>query len=311
MKIYLAPLEGVTDNIYRNTFYRCYGGVDKMFTPFLSPNSTKKFPLKEWENIDPEINDTALVVPQLLCCDSEHFLWAAEEIAGLGFKEINLNLGCPSGTVVAKKKGSGFLFYSDELDRFLYDIYEGADKLGIELSVKTRIGKVDESEWEEILKTYNKYPISELTVHPRLTKDFYKGEIRMKSFEYAYENSRNPLVYNGDLNSVKDIRKIESEYPGCTAVMLGRGLIAHPNLAREAAGKEKSPVSFREFHDELFRQYENRLSGETPLLHRMKEMWTFWKEELCDTPEKEKVLKSLMKAKRLGDYKAFMQQLMN
>ncbi|MCF0130279.1 MAG: tRNA-dihydrouridine synthase family protein, partial [Pseudobutyrivibrio sp.] len=266
MNIYLAPLEGITDNIYRNTFYRLYGGVTRMYTPFLSPNSTEKFPAREWDNIDPAINDSDIIVPQLLTCNSQHFLWAAKEICGLGFKEINLNLGCPSGTVVAKKKGSGLLYYPWELDIFLQEIFEGAYNLGQNISIKTRIGKNSCEEWPEILDIFKKYPVSELIIHPRLTCDFYKGPLHMECFDAAYSQCKYPVVYNGDIKSLADIDKISASYPDCSALMIGRGLIENPAMLSDAS------TTLKEFHDELVIQYQKRLSGEMPLLHRMKEM---------------------------------------
>jgi tRNA-dihydrouridine synthase len=309
-KIYLAPLEGVTDSIYRNTFMKYYGGVDKVYTPFISPNSTFKFTTREFKDIDPEKNDVSITVPQLLTNNSEHFLWAVKEIAALGFKEINFNLGCPSGTVVAKKKGSGLLYYPAELDKMLYEVFEGLPA-GVEISVKTRLGKNEPEEFYEILDIYNKYPISELTIHPRIQSDYYKEPVRPEFFDYAVAHSRAPLVYNGDINTIANIKTFEEKYDSVSALMLGRGLIANPELAqwyKKSLDDNSHPDlnTFKDFHDDLLSQYTEILSGEKPVLHRMKEFLFYWQQLF---PNQEKTIKKLRKANRLAEYKSLADSL--
>ena len=313
-KIYLAPLEGVTDSIYRNTFERYYGGVDKYFTPFISPNSTFKFTTREFKDIDPEKNDINKTVPQILTNNSEHFLWAVNEMAALGYKEINYNLGCPSGTVVAKKKGSGLLFYPEELDKLLYEVFEGLPS-GVEISIKTRLGKSEPEEFYEILDIYNKYPISELTIHPRIQTDFYKEPIRPKFFECAVEHSKAPLVFNGDVTSIEGIKDTYRKYDNLNAVMIGRGLIANPGLAigykkglADADDIKLDLVLFKKFHDDLLNQYTEILSGEKPVLHRMKEFLSFWQ---INFPDEEKLIKKLRKANRISEYRDYFNQLIS
>lgn len=305
--IYFAPLEGITDTIFRRTFDRYYGGVDKYFTPFLSPNETRKFTSREWNHIDPDKNHVSRTVPQLLTKNPEHFLWASQTIVPLGYREINLNLGCPSGTVVAKKKGSGLLYYPEELDRFLYDIFEGRAKSGLDfdISVKTRLGKNDPEEFYQILDIYNKYPISQLIIHPRVQAQFYKGCVREEYFSYATNHTNIPLVYNGDLKRVEDIKNCFARYQAIDTVMIGRGLLSNPELALKAAKKLPLDVGFDycrfwDFHDDLLAQYAKALSGDTPLLHRMKEFWVYWEELFLG---KEKEIKKLRKSKWLGEYK--------
>ena len=308
-KIYLAPLEGVTDSIFRNTFAKYYGGIDKYFTPFLSPTSTFKFTTREFKDIDPEKNDITTTVPQLLTNKAEHFLWATHEIASLGFKEINFNLGCPSGTVVAKKKGSGLLYYPEELDKMLYEIFSGL-KDDVQISIKTRLGKLEPEEFYEILDIYNKYPVSELTIHPRVQKDFYREPIHPEFFEYALGHSKVPLVFNGDIKTLSDIEGTFAKYPAIDAVMLGRGLISNPSLALEYknVGKDNTPDFdiFKAFHNELLVQYIDVLSGEKPVLHRMKEFWFYWEQAF---PGKEKEIKKLRKSNRIEEYKSYINGL--
>ena len=318
-KIYFAPLEGVTDSIFRNTFENYYGGVDKYFTPFLSPNSTYKFTTREFNQIDPEKNNIETTVPQLLTNDAEHFLWAASEIAALGYREINFNLGCPSGTVVAKKKGSGLLFYTEMLDNMLYKVFEGLEsaccKKGCtapNISIKTRLGKLELDEFYEILDIYNKYPISELTIHPRIQKDFYREPLKPEFFDYAITHSNAPLVFNGDIVTVSDINNTFAKYPSIDAIMIGRGLLANPGLVLAyKKGLEETPLDlkiFKSFHDDLLIQYTDLLSGEKPVLHRMKEFIAYWERNF---PNDTKTIKKIRKANSIPEYKSNISLLFN
>ena len=308
MRIYMAPMEGVTDSIYRNTFREFYGGVDKYFTPFLSPNSTRKFTTREWKEIDPATNDVATTVPQLIGNNAENMLWAMEELANLGYREININLGCPSGTVVSKKKGSGLLYYPEELERLFGELFEGGAKLGLNISVKTRLGKNDPEEFYEILDIYNRYPISELTIHPRIQSDFYKGQVRREYFDYAYEKAKMPLVYNGDLKKAEEVAEVADSYPRLAALMLGRGLVARPWMLAESELTMAGWGKFWNFHDSLLGQYLAALSGQVPLLHRMKEFWAYWDVNFSGA-DCDKLLKKLRKAKKLEEYAGVVEAL--
>lgn len=312
--IYLAPLEGITDNIYRNTFEEYYGGVDKYFTPFLSPCSTFKFTTREFDEIDPKKNNIEDTVPQLLTNNAEHFLWAAKEIIHMGYKEINFNLGCPSGTVVAKKKGSGLLFYPELLDELLFQIFEALPSLCNpgqkipDISIKTRLGKVDPEEFYEILEIFNKYPISEITLHPRIQSDFYREPIRPEYIDYTLTHAKAKIVLNGEITSISDIEKSETAYPDIHAVMIGRAMIANPELAfhYKNGPKEFDMQKFQEFQSVLLSKYEERFSGDKPVLYRMKEFWAFWQQNY---PSEEKVIKNIRKAKTISDYKNALRQL--
>ncbi|MGN1364878.1 MAG: tRNA-dihydrouridine synthase, partial [Victivallis vadensis] len=180
MRMDMAPMEGVTNYVYRWAFAQVYTGIDRYFTPFISPNQNYSFTGKEWNEVNPANNEGMTVVPQLLTNKADHFLWACGELKKLGYQEVNLNLGCPSGTVVAKKKGSGFLTMPRELDQFLEEVFARTE---VKVSVKTRLGKVNPEEFEEILAIYNKYPISELIIHPRVQKEFYKGHAHREWFD--------------------------------------------------------------------------------------------------------------------------------
>ncbi len=341
MKFYYAPLESVTGYPLRNAHHDFFPGVDKYFTPFVSANESGKFTGREGRDIARENNGSLPIVPQLLSKNAEHILWAVNTMYSLGYREINLNLGCPSGTVVAKGKGAGMLRDPEELDSFFFELFERLEKAGyhasrneeiwrsdafdseknivfcednpakiqknVAISVKTRLGIRDAKEAEELIHVFNRYPISELTVHARVLKDMYRNPVNWDGFSSFYENSKIPLVYNGDINSVDDYRKLLSEFPDLPAVMLGRGLVGNPALIREICGGEAiNREELRQYLERLLDNYKKEISGERNILFKMKEEWAYLKRLF---PEGEKFQKDIRKSSSLIEYKAAVRRL--
>ncbi|MEG2120253.1 MAG: tRNA-dihydrouridine synthase family protein, partial [Pseudoflavonifractor sp.] len=297
MRYYFAPMEGVTGYIFRNAHCRWFGGADKYYMPFLSPSQEHSFTRKGFEDLLPEHNRDIPAVPQLLTKRAEDFLWAANELRAMGYGEVNLNLGCPSGTVTAKGKGSGFLAYPEELDQFLDQIFSSAD---VKISVKTRLGTRSEAEFEELLAIYNKYPISELTIHPRVRTDFYKNSVRMDAFASALPKSHNPVCYNGDLTTAQDCRRLAERFPAVGSLMLGRGLCANPGLllqAKGGCGADKDAL--RGFHDEIYSGYIQAFGNRRSAMRRMKELWFYL---LCLFEGSDAYGKKLRKTTEPADY---------
>ncbi len=296
LTLYAAPMEGLTTRLWRQTQQEIFGGVDKYFTPFLSPNANLSFQQKELDEIPGE-KDT---VPQLLTNQGDHFIWAARELKARGYEEVNFNLGCPSGTVTAKRKGAGLLADPEGLERCLDEIFDALPDMRV--SVKTRIGKNDPAEWEGLLTLYSRYPIHELIVHPRIQKEFYRGAVHEEAFAQALAAYTGRLVYNGDLFTAEDVAAFRSRYPQVDTVMTGRGLVADPSLGRQVKGGARaSRQELATFHDTLLERYCRRLSGETSVLHRMRELWNY----LCTGfQETERPLKAIRKAKSLAAYEA-------
>ena len=284
-QLYAAPMEGLTGWLWRRVHHELFGGADKYFTPFLSPNANHSFQAKERDEIEPAHNDGLPVVPQILTNSSEHFIWCARELHARGYGEVNLNLGCPSGTVTGKRKGSGLLAFPDELDRLLGEIFTALPELRI--SVKTRIGKLNPAEWEHLLAIYNRYPIACLTVHPRVRKEKYRGPVHLDVFADALANSRNPVCYNGDLRTVGEVRALEGRFPEVTHVMIGRGLVADPALARKLrGGKGTDREELTDFLAALYQGYTDFYQGQVPTAaQRMREVW-FYLIHLFDDAEK-------------------------
>lgn len=307
----MAPMEGLTGYVYRNAYHKFFRPMDRYFTPFIA---NKKMSNGEIRDLLPEHNKGMHVVPQILTNRSEDFLVVAKEIAQYGYDTVNLNVGCPSGTVVAKGRGAGLLAETEVLDRFLYEIFEGyAGKI----SIKTRIGMEDENEWQDILAVYEKYPLEELIIHPRVRKDFYKGNPRLDAFSYAMEESGHRLCYNGDICSAEDLQDRKERFPDLDRVMLGRGLLCNPFLiemsktaddvgrktADDAAHDHMQEKKDRlyAFHQEILEGYIQIMSGDRNVLFRMKELWFYLGD--CFT-NADKYLKKIKKSERLVAYQA-------
>lgn len=273
MRYDFAPMEGITSYPYRRAHRRCFSGVDRYFMPFLSPCKDHVFTRRELRDILPEHNEGVPAVPQLLTRVAEDFLWAAGELKAMGYREVNLNLGCPSGTVAAKGKGAGFLARPEELDRFLDTVFSGTD---LAVSVKTRLGIRAPEEFGPLLEIYNRYPIACLTIHPRVQKDFYQNPVRMDAFQAALAESRNPVCYNGGLVTGADCRAFSAAFPAVDRVMLGRGLVGDPALAQKArGGSGADKETLRAFHELAYVGYCTAFGSAHSAMSRMKEQWFY------------------------------------
>lgn len=309
MELYFAPLEGITGYIYRNAFHSFYTGVDKYFIPFISPNQNRALSPKEIRDVLPEHNRGMYAVPQILTNHAEYFLRAAEVLEKeYGYGEVNLNLGCPSRTVVSKGKGAGFLAKPKELDDFFREIFEN---IKVKVSVKTRIGVESPEEFGSLMEVFNRYPLHELIIHPRVQKDYYNNTPDWQTFSEALRESRNPVCYNGDISTLADYRRLKAEFPAVNRIMLGRGLLKNPELAEVI--KSERGASFtdikrlRAFHDHLYEGYRQVMSGEKNVLFKMKEFWAY-AENLF--PEKKKLMKAIKKASHLCDYEQTVRELL-
>ncbi len=304
MRSYFAPLEGITGYLYRNAFQEFFGGeVDRYFTPFIATVHEGTVKNRSLKDIMPENNRGIALIPQILGNNAPDFISLSKQLRELGYKEVNLNLGCPYGTVVSKGKGAGFLAKKEELKEFLSEIYSA----GItEISIKTRIGKDSPEEFEELLDLYNQFPVKELIIHPRIQLDFYKNKPNMEVFEQALIKSRNPLCYNGDIFTVEDYRKFHEKYPQTDKIMIGRGLLVNPALLRVIqGGKALEKKELKEFHDRLYADY-GKVMGDKNTLFKMKELWNYFRYLF---PEGDKQLKKVRKAQRSADYEAAVREL--
>ena len=302
MKIYFAPLEGITNHIFRNTYNEIYGNIDKYFAPFISPAENCPITPRERKDLIPENNTGINLVPQILCCRSDYFIEASRELQAMGYNEVNLNHGCPSGTVGSKTKGAGFLKEPAMLQNFLDDIYSYSESENMNISLKTRLGFFDPEEFYKLVDIFNNFPVSELIVHPRIRTDYYKGEPRKEYFAYALEHSKNPLVYNGNIYTVNDHKELSDSFgANLDPVMLGRGLISDPSLAGKLKGvtTETDFAKLRRLHDTLYHEYQKIMSPDINVLFKMRELWTYWRVLFED---KDRDIKRLLKAKKYAEY---------
>lgn len=303
MNYYFAPLEGIGGYIYRNAQAAFFPRAEKYFSPFIAPNMHRGLNNKERRDVLPENNPDVYLVPQILTNNAEYFCKTAEDLKELGYTEVNLNLGCPSNTVVKKHRGAGFLATPDTLDPFLDEIYRNLD---LKISIKTRIGMTEPEEFEELLDIYNKYPVAELIIHPRVQKDFYKNRPRMEAFDLAVQRAKMPLVYNGDIFTAADALAFQETYPQVGTLMAGRGVLANPGLFGDFAGNEMTKQQLRNFHDHLLEQYALHLSGDKMILYKMKEHWYY----MCHVfTNSAKYLKRIRKSQNLQDYREVVRSL--
>ena len=308
MKIYMAPLEGVTGYVFRNAFEEYYGKgrIDKYFIPFISPNKSKGYTTREQADIAPEHNAGINAVPQIMANDVGLFLEAAAMLKELGYSEINLNLGCPSGTVVSKYRGAGFLAKPRELDIFLDKVLSSPQMKDMRMSVKTRTGMESHEEFKLLMAIYGDYPLSEIIIHPRVRTDYYKNSPDMDIFRWAVGESSVPISYNGDIFKIKDYVKLVEEFPDIDSVMIGRGFVGNQRLINQIADlthddllDEHDMATLEKFTCRLLRDYISIMDSEVNAMHKMKEVWIYINQF---NPGHEKAFKKIKKSRSLTDY---------
>jgi tRNA-dihydrouridine synthase len=339
MKLYFAPLEGIATWSFRQVHHRCFPGIDRYYTPFLAATQTETFKRREIRDILPENNEGLFVVPQILGNDAGLCASAVRRIAAFGYREVDFNLGCSMPQVANRGRGAGFLKDPDALDRFFEELFAELDKgagcAGVEeeggqtgkicLSVKTRIGVDDPGEARQLLRIFNRYPISELIVHPRLKTDRYTGRPNLEVFRMFYEECAHPLCYNGDIFTPEDYRNILELFPKLSAVMIGRGLVEDPSLARQIAGGGAAGAKELEAYLHKVREgYLQYMPSDREVLPHMKEIWFYMAWHFCLTgkapgtavsgdqvaPEVYRMLKKLRKARDWDTFAAAQRELL-
>ena len=303
-------MEEITGYVFRNLVSDMFGEWDKVFSPFITPMEKKILKTRERRDVDPGNNKGRYLVPQILTNSAERFVEAAVYLYELGYREINLNMGCPSGTVVAKERGSGMLRDIAKLDRFLSEAFSGIYKSygeSISISVKTRAGISDPAEFEGIYETLSHYPFSEIIIHPRVQKDFYESKPHMEAFDIAVSDDKYSLCYNGDLFTVEDINNFATAYPDIDSVMFGRGVLINPGLLREIrTGTKITMQEMIEFHDRLYDGYTEMLGADKDVLFKMKEPWSYWQKAL---PGKERQIRKILRTRNPVEYKAMVREI--
>ena len=292
MPIHFAPLQGYTDDAYRRIHHQLIGGICTYYTPFvrMEAGSVRS---KDMRDIRPEFNEGVPVVPQIILKSMKEFEYLVGIVEEKGYTRIDLNLGCPFPMQAKHGRGSGLLAHTDIIADMAQSI---ASKKHLQFSVKMRLGWEDADEWRPVLDILNETPLQQITLHPRIGTQQYKGALDMQAFEACYQACKHPLVYNGDITSVADIHRIEQAYPQLAGIMIGRGLLARPSLAIEyTSGKEQTWEERRdtllEMHSQLQAHYEPILNSEAQLHNKLRTFWEYMENELGRKPYK-KIMKS-------------------
>ena len=308
MKEYLfAPLEGITLFRYRQLHHEMFDGVAEYYTPFIAPDSKGSFKPRFLRELTADCGGLR-VIPQLLVNNADSFCLTAEKLCDLGFHEINLNTGCPSGTVFSKHKGAGMLTDLSALDSILGKIYEHAAKSGYTVSIKTRMGVHSTGEFPAILKIFEKVPVSKLIVHARCRDEYYTGLCDMDGFAESIRDCRIPVTYNGDLTSAADLERLHLAAPQIESVMIGRAAVANPALFRFLqGGAQLTRGELKEFHDRLLQASLDDGLAPAFAVERMKTIWSFMRDLF---PDNRREIKTLMKARTMADYRSAAESLL-
>lgn len=303
--IHFAPLQGYTDDVYRRIHHTLVGGINTYYTPFLrmEGGSVRS---KDMRDIRPEFNNDIPVVPQIILKSMKEFEFLTSVVEEKGYSRIDINMGCPFPMQAKHGRGSGLLSKVNIIEEMAQEI---ARKTHLKFSVKMRLGWEDKDEWRPVLEILNQIPLEQITIHPRIGVQQYKGEVLMEAFDEFYSLCKHPMIYNGNVTSVEGIRTLESMYPRLAGVMIGRGLLARPTLAMEyASGEVLSWDKYRnilhEFHNRLKMHYETRVNSEAQLHARLRLFWEYMEEGLG-----RKTYKKIMKAGNLKNYLAAIREV--
>jgi tRNA-dihydrouridine synthase B len=306
--IHSSPLQGFTDFRFRNAFQSCFGGIDKYIAPYIRVYGTTEIKPGNARDILPANNSSIVLIPQIITKDADEFLFVAKYVQNLGYNELNWNLGCPYPMIAKRGMGSGLLKMPGKIDEILNRVCAESD---IQVSVKMRLGYESPQEIFHVLPVLEKYRLANITIHPRIGKQLYRGEVDLKTFEDCLGMSSHKIFYNGDITSVRSFREMKERFPTINNWMIGRGLIADPFLP--AMIKADNPVYpenryevFNSFHDTLFSSWEEALSGQKHLLMKM---YSFWELFIQSFPHSPKGLKKLRKATSVSVYREVVKQI--
>lgn len=309
-KILFAPLEGITGRVFRGVFHKHFSGVYEYYTPFLTPKAKVGIDKKDRKEILPENNKEMKLIPQILSSDAEAFLLVCDKLKELGYDDVNLNLGCPSGTVVNKGRGAGALKDLESLEEFLSVLFDAGSRMGLKISIKSRIGYYRPEEFAEILEVFKKFPFYKLIIHPRTRMEFYKGEVHKEAFQEAmnmFADRKEKLVFNGDILSVRDMEELKGEFPKLSSFMIGRGFLRNPFLLEDILNgevrenKEERKFRLRAYLEELYEAHKEEAGNERVGVLKMKEIWSYLGLSFED---ENGCLKEIRKAKDGASYKS-------
>ena len=298
MKIYSAPLQGYTEAVWRNLHSSVFGGVDTYYTPFLR-YERNEIRSKDIRDVERKNNTVSSLVPQVIASSPEEMQPLLQLIRAEGYNRVDINMGCSFILQAKRKRGAGILPHPDMVSALMREVSNNND---IRFSVKMRLGWESKDEWRELIPILNDAPLCSVTMHPRLGVEQYKKSVDVEAFAEFYNECKHPVIYNGDILTLSDIKQIETRFPNIEGVMLGRGLLANPALGveykedREFTNQEKATL-IRAMHDKMYEELSPRLLGNTQFLSKMKPYWEYL---LPDMIKKEK--KAILKSSTIEKY---------
>jgi len=309
-RLYSSPLQGFTDFRFRSAFQEYFGGIDQYMAPYIRLKGNMEIKASTRRDILPENNHTPNLIPQVITKDAEEFLLVSAYVQKLGYNELNWNLGCPYPMVAKRGMGSGLVSKPEIIEEILHRVSQESD---IKLSVKMRLGYESPDEIFRVLPVLEKFKLENISIHPRIGKQLYKGEVDLDGFEKCLTQSRHTIIYNGDISSVSNFRQRKERFNSIEHWMIGRGLISDPFLpSMIKADRLDYPGDrverFREFHNSLFAQYEEALSGSKHVLLRMLQFWEYF---ILSFPAAPKGLKMIKKAKDYSSYNRAVQHILS
>lgn len=305
----MAPIRGMTDHIYRNTFADHFNGFDLAVAPFIASPTGSKIRNKYIKGVLPENNLKMPMVPQILSKSADGFILLANRLLDLGYETVNWNLGCPYPQVVSKHRGSGLLPHTDRILEFLDNVIPAING---RLSIKTRLGRKDKDDIFRLLPALNAYPLEEIIIHPRTGLQMYTGIPDLDAFDACLLLTHHPIVYNGDIRTIGDFRQLSERFSSIDRWMIGRGALANPflpGIIKDGKLKvDNKTDKLKSFHDALFEQYSRILSGPTHILDRMKGLWQYFSQPFSDS---KKAMKKIKKARTLDQYRSIVAGFFN
>ncbi len=303
-----SPLQGFTDFRFRNAFQHFFGGIDTFYSPYIKLNGKLVIKGSYERDILPENNSTLEVIPQIITNDAEEFLFVANYVQQLGYKELNWNLGCPYPMVAKCGMGSGLISNTAQIEHILKRVHSETD---IIVSMKMRMGYENASEILDVFPILEQYPIKNIAIHARIGKQLYKGGVDLDSFQKCLDTSKQKIYYNGDITSVEKFRMMQERFPSIDHWMIGRGLIADPFLPamikNNTTDYPKNRLEiFEAFHETIYRDYDAYLSGPTPIRMKMLGFWEYFSESFSNP---QKTFKKIKKAGNSKNYEAAVKEI--
>ncbi|MDE5693360.1 MAG: tRNA-dihydrouridine synthase family protein [Duncaniella sp.] len=307
--IFSAPIQGLTETAWRHFHHMNYGdGITRYHTPFLRVERGE-IRRRDLRDLGSDFNRDIRLTPQIILRDLREFRMLCDAVAEAGYRQIDINMGCPFPPQVHHGRGAGMIA-NTELLAALGDEMRGRYS-GIEFSLKMRLGVESPDEWRVSADAVNALPLSHVTVHPRTARQQYQGELWLDEFAALLAGSAHPVIYNGDITHPSHIDDILSRYPSLAGVMIGRGLFSRPSIVAEwLAGEEWDEARRHEalmrLHSMVYGHYRDTLSGDAQVLGKVKPFWEYLAPSLD-----RKAMKAIKKATSLRKYEEGVRAISN